>query len=211
MRFVYDMEDPGLNLHQRLVAGDVTASAELAELFLPIITDRLARIFPQLDDVHMVDTAVEDALLNYIERPTQYNPEKLGLENYLVMSAKWDLVNLLDLQKKDFLISLAEIVELMDIDMEQGIELIDPQDVDEIVSNRLSITWKNLKSLLPNPVDQRLLQLMMDGVRETIAYAEILGIRDLIIEEQKHIVKRNKDRIKKIIARYINPAELKNE
>jgi hypothetical protein len=211
MRFVYDMEDPGLNLHQRLVAGDVTASAELAELFLPIITDRLARIFPQLDDVHMVDTAVEDALLNYIERPTQYKPEKLGLESYLVMSAKWDLVNLLDLQKKDFLISLAEIVELMDIDMEQGIELIDPQDVEEIVSNRLSITWKNLKSLLPNPVDQRLLQLMMDGVRETDAYAEILGIRDLIIEEQKHIVKRNKDRIKKIIARHINPAELKNE
>jgi hypothetical protein len=208
MRFVYDMEDPGLNLHQRLVAGDVTASAELAELFLPIITDRLARIFPQLDDVHMVDTAVEDALLNYIERPTQYKPEKLGLESYLVMSAKWDLVNLLDLQKKDFLISLAEIVELMDIDMEQGIELIDPQDVEEIVSNRLSITWKNLKSLLPNPVDQRLLQLMMDGVRETDAYAEILGIRDLIIEEQKHIVKRNKDRIKKIIARHINPLEL---
>jgi len=83
-----EMDDPGLNLHQRLVAGDLTASAELAELFLPIITDRLARIFPQLDDVCMVDTAVEDALLNYIERPTQYKPEKLRLESYLVMSAK---------------------------------------------------------------------------------------------------------------------------
>ena len=52
---------------------------------------------------------------------------------------------------------------------------------------------------------------MMDGVRETDAYAEILGIGDLTIEEQKHIVKRNKDRIKKIISRHINPAELKNE
>ena len=205
------MDDPGLSLHQRLIAGDVTASAELAEFFLPIITDRLVRIFPQLDDVHMVDTAVEDALLNYIERPTQYKPEKLRLESYLVMSAKWDLVNLLDLQKKDYFISLAEIVELMDVGMEQGIELIDPQDVEEIVSNKLSLTWKNLQSLLPDPVDQRLLQLMMDGVRETDAYAEILGIGDLTIEEQKHIVKRNKDRIKKIITRHINPAELKNE
>jgi hypothetical protein len=143
MHSANEMEDPGLSLHQRLVAGDLTASAELAELYLPIVTDRLERIFPHVDDAHLVDTAVEDAILNYIERPSQYNPEKLKLESYLVMSAKWDLINLLASQKKDLLVNLAEIVELTDDDMEQGIELIDTQDVEEIVSNRLSLTWKN--------------------------------------------------------------------
>jgi hypothetical protein len=38
-----------------------------------------------------------------------------------------------------------------------------------------------------------------------------LGIGELIIEEQKQIVKRNKDRIQKILTRHINPAELKND
>lgn len=210
MHSAHEREDPGLSLHQRLVAGDLTASAELAELYLPIVTDRLERIFLHVDDAHLLDTAVEDAILNYIERPSQYNPEKLKLESYLVMSAKWDLINELASQKKDLLVNLAEIVELTDDDMEQGIELIDTQDVEEIVSNRLSLTWRKLQSLLPNPVDQEIILAMMEGIRETDVYAGILGIGESTIEEQKQIVKRNKDRIKKLITRNINPAELKN-
>ena len=104
MQSASDLEHLGICLHQRLIAGDLTVSAEIAELYLPIITSRLERVFPHLDDVHLVDTAAEDAILNYIARPTQYKPEKLGLEAYLVMSARWDLVNLINSQKKDFLI-----------------------------------------------------------------------------------------------------------
>lgn len=211
MYSAHEMEDPGFSLHQRLVAGDLTASAELAELYLPIVTDRLERIFPHIDDTHLLDTAVEDAILNYIERPSQYNPEKLKLESYLVMSAKWDLINVLVSQKKDILVNLAEIVELTDGDIEQGIELIDPQEVEEIVSNRLSLTWRKLQSFLPDPVDQEMILAMMEGTRETGLYAEILGIGELTIVEQRQIVKRNKDRIKKILTRHINPAELKND
>ncbi len=127
------------------------------------------------------------------------------------MSAKWDLINVLASQKKDILFNLAEIVELTDGDIEQGIELIDPQDVEEIVSNRLSLTWRKLQSFLPDPVDQEMILAMMEGTRETGLYAEILGIGELTIVEQRQIVKRNKDRIKKILTRNINPAELKND
>jgi hypothetical protein len=211
MHSAHEREDPGLSLHQRLVAGDLTASAELAELYLPILTDRLERIFPHVDDAHSLDTAVEDAILNYIEKPSQYNPEKLKLESYLVMSAKWDLINILASQKKDFFVNLAEIVELIDDEMEHGIELIDPQDVEEIVLNRLSLTWKKIQSLLPDLVDQEITLALMEGIRKTEVYAEILNIGELTIEEQRKIVKRNKDRIKKILTRHINPAELKND
>jgi hypothetical protein len=101
-----ELKDPGFSLHHRLIAGDLTASAEIAELYLPIVTDRLVRIFPHVDDAHLLDTAVEDAILNYIEKPSQYNTEKLKLESYMVMSAKWDLINLLALQKTDSLVNL---------------------------------------------------------------------------------------------------------
>lgn len=206
-----ELEDPSFSLHHRLTAGDLTASAEIAELYLPIVTDRLVRIFPHVDDAHLLDTAVEDAILNYIEKPSQYNTEKLKLESYLVMSAKWDLINLLASQKTDSLVNLAEIVELLDDDLEQGIELIDSQDVEEIVSNRLSLTWKKLQSFLPDLVDQEMTLAMMEGIRETEVYAEILGVGELSVEEQRQIVKRNKDRIKKVLTRHINPAELKND
>ncbi len=199
-------------LHQRLLEGDLTVSAEIADTFLPRVTRRLERIFPQLDDARMVDNAAEDAILNYLQRPAQYKPEKLNLESYLVMSARWDLINSLKKERKEKevgLVSLAELVELGDDEAEQGVELHDHQDVEEIIFNRLSSTWENLQSLLPNEVDQQILFLMMDGVRETTAYAEILGIEDRAIDEQERVVKQHKDRIKKTITRHIDPAELK--
>jgi len=41
----------------------------------------------------------------------------------------------------------------------------------------------------------------MDQVRETRAYAKVLGIENKDDAEQRQIVKRNKDRIKKRIQR----------
>jgi RNA polymerase sigma-70 factor (ECF subfamily) len=204
-----DTKEQGYQLHKRLIAGEITAPAEVAEFLLPIVTNRLSRVFPYLDDAHLVDTAVEDAILNYIEKPNKYQPERLSLESYMVMSAKRDLLNLLSQKKSDIQVSLAEIVELGGTETEQGVELSNSQDVEEIILNRLSPTWKNLCALLPNPVDQQLLLMMMGGVRDTNVYGEILSIADLTIEEQEKIVKRHKDRIKKKILRHINPVELK--
>jgi hypothetical protein len=50
---------------------------------------------------------------------------------------------------------------------------------------------------------------MMDGIRETDIYAEVLGITALSEHEQFLLVKRNKDRIKKKLLRHIDPSDLK--
>ena len=61
-----------------------------------------------------------------------------------------------------------------------------------------------------DPTDRDLLWLMLEGTRETSIFSEALGITDLTEDEQKEIVKRNKDRIKKRIIRHIEPKDLKN-
>ena len=207
-----DLATFGNSLHQRLIAGDVTATAEIAELFFPLVIHRLRRRYPELDDPHLPDIATEEAILGYFARPEQYSPDKLSLYAYLCMSAKGDLLNLLKQRKVDAdQLSLAEIVELDDSDTEYGVEIEADFDVLELVSNRISPIWQRLHDLLPNPVDQELVLLMMEGVRETSAYAQVLGISDHSVEEQTLAVKRHKDRLKKTLQRGIQLSELKEQ
>lgn len=205
-----DVAQLGSRLHQRLLAGDVTTFAEIAEFALPILTERLSKKFPNLDDPHLVDMAVVDALMSYQGHPTQYNSSKLRLEQYLYMSARGDLLNLLKKQNKDIaLVPLVEIVELEEPGSEYGVEVKDDVNIENEVTEKLSPTWRNICALLPDPIDQEMVQLMMDGTRETDIYAEVLGITALPADEQFSTVKRNKDRIKKILLRHIIPLDLK--
>jgi hypothetical protein len=196
-------------LHQRLVDGDVTATAEIAEVFMPLITARLKRRYRDLDDLHLVDTAVEDALLSYFDRPQQYDPAKLHLLGYLRMSANGDLLNLLEQRKRDSRqLGLAEVVELDSLDTEHGVEIQGELDLETLVLNRNSPIWQRLSELLPDSIDQEIVLLMMDGVRETNVYADVLSISDYPTEEQAIIVKRHKDRVKKKLQRNLELSEL---
>lgn len=199
----------GNALHQRLVNGDVTASAEIAEMFLPSMVTHLKVNYPELKDLHLIDTAAEDAIINYLNRPRQYNPDKANLLTYLCISARGDLLNLLQKAKKhsDHL-QLAEDVEFDEVDSEYKVVIRDGTDLEEQVFARLSPVWGWLKEFLPDPVDRQMVELIMDGVRETSAYADTLGVSHLDADEQVSIVKRHKDRLKKMLQRHINRSEL---
>jgi hypothetical protein len=73
---------------------------------------------------------------------------------------------------------------------------------------RASPVWRRISDLLPDPTDQEIVLLMMEGIRETSAYADVLGISDYSVEEQAAIVKRHKDRLKKKLERHIKRSEL---
>jgi hypothetical protein len=203
------LEEAGKALHQRLLNGDVTAPAEIAELFMPVIIGKLHRGYPALDDPHLVDTAVEDALMNYFARPEQYDPAKLSLAGYLRMSANGDLLNLLKRAKKiQKQQSLSEYVELEDGSVEHGVKVQDDFDLEALVLAHHSPVWQMLSDLLPDPVDQEIVLMMMECVRETSAYASVLGISDCSPKEQAQVVKRHKDRIKRKLQRNIKRSEV---
>src|SRR5688500_14589281 len=94
-------EQLGYTLHQLLLEGDVTAPARITEVFMPLVIDRLRRRYPYLSDPDLIDTAVEDTLINYFNRPEQYDPAKASLAGYLRMAANGDLLNLLKRPRKE--------------------------------------------------------------------------------------------------------------
>lgn len=199
-------------LHNRLISGDVIVSAELAEFFMPLMIGRLNRGFQNIDDPHLIETSVVDALMDYLTRPNQYDPNRGNLFSYLILKAKSDLLNYLRQNKKDqSFLNLAEIVELEEDSSVYGVELIDDIDIETIVIDKLSPIWNRLLTIIPDEKDQEIVKLMMNCVRETEIYAEVIGIQNLPDEDQFRIVKQNKDRLKKVILRHIRVEELKNE
>ncbi|MGH9822144.1 MAG: hypothetical protein ACREDR_02635 [Blastocatellia bacterium] len=188
-----ELDEAGLLLHERLLAGDELATAEIAEHFLPQLTHRLAAMFPTLKDPHLLTTAAEDALLSYFSRPTQFDPAKIGLFAYLRMAARGDLLNSLRTPK---------IVELTTLDSEHVLEgLKDSTDLEDAMIKGDSPLLREVNELIKSPVDRDFFALMADGVRETADYAELLGISDLPAAEQAAVVKRHKDRLKKSLQR----------
>jgi DNA-directed RNA polymerase specialized sigma24 family protein len=205
-----DPTELGKSLHARLLAGDVTASAEIAEQFFPRVLDLLRKRYPRLDDPHLVDTAVADTFLSYLTRPAQYDPAQLPLLSYLRMSADRDVRNLLKKPLNQVhLVSLDQVVELEDSSAEY--QLADDFDLEHTVIVYTAPIWQRLAELLPNPMDQELLLLMLEKVRSTEVYATLLEISDRPAAEQAAIVKRHKDRVIKVVQRGIKLSELKDD
>jgi len=201
--------EPGLHLHQRLLAGDVTASAEIAEAYLPPLVAHLQTHNPGVDDPHLPATAAIDALQNYLQRPEQYNPEKGSLEAYLRMAASGDLKNALSKQARERQNEGGErIVELDAPGAEYQVEANAGPSVEEQVEIRASPVWRRIREWVPDPVDQQIVQLMVEKVRKTSAFARVLGITHLSPEEQAEIVKRHKDRLKKRLQRHMRLEEM---
>jgi 3-dehydroquinate synthase class II len=63
------------------------------------------------------------------------------------------------------------------------------------------ILTTELKKHFDSERDIEMANLILSKERDTSAYAEILGISHLQFEEQQQEVKRNKDRIKKVLDR----------
>ena len=204
-----DLGLKGTTLHQRLLEGDVTAPAEIAEIFLPLVADELQKWNPTLHDPHLVDIAADDALLNYLQRPSQYNPADLPLDRYLMMSARGDLLNLLRQQPQPGFSKRTQFVELDAPEREYTIEVEDTSlSVEEQAVMLTSPVWPLLERLLPNVVDREIALLMLENVRDTDSYAHTLGISHLSQDRRKAEVKRHKDRIKKTLQRHIDRSEL---
>lgn len=204
-----DLSLQGTILHQRLLEGDVTAPAEIAEIFLPLVADELQKWNPTLHDPHLVDMAADDALLNYLQRPSQYNPADLPLDRYLMMSARGDLLNLLRQQPQPGFSKRTQFVELDAPEREYKIEVEDTSlSVEEQAVMLTSPVWPLLERLLPNVVDREIALLMLENVRDTDSYAHTLGISHLSQDKREAEVKRNKDRIKKTLQRHIDRSEL---
>jgi DNA-directed RNA polymerase specialized sigma24 family protein len=197
-----NLKQEGKRLHQSLLGGSRTATVEIAELFLQPLIKRLRGEFRQLKDPDLIDMVVADALVNYFEHPEKFKPARSSLFTYLHIRARTYLLNSLrqGASKKNVVeLDQAETVYQMTNEDEPGAE-------SSLISNTYQAEiMQQVQKYITDPTDLCVVALMTQGVRDTIEYAKVLGIKDHPFAEQKKTVKRHKDRIKKIIERKIKP------
>jgi hypothetical protein len=190
-------------LHQRLLAGDVTAPRELAERLVPLVRRRLWRLERTVPDPAMVRSAIGLVIATYLRHPERFDPGRGGLVGYLTMEARGDVLNELDAlsRRQNHERPADNLVELerpgRDSTVEdEALERVDPVDVPPDV---VRAALQALSEL--DEVDRRLLQMMADGVRSTAAYAAVLELSHLPVELQRKAVKQHKDRLGKRLER----------
>ena len=209
MAYDESLDNLAASLHQRLGKGDEVASSALAELFLPVLTKGLGRKYSNLRDASLVNTACVDALMNYLEAPERYTPERGKLFTFLWKSAEGDLLNLLAKERRRAVHELSEqVVEFRLANREVSTEPTMPPDVQLESVAETSPSVRRAMSLLNSAEDRECLELMMSGVRATEEFAKVLTISHLPSSEQAAIVKRSKDRIKKAIQRGLKPEQI---
>jgi DNA-directed RNA polymerase specialized sigma24 family protein len=192
-----DLRELGITLHIRLLnKTDNRVTAELSEVFLPLLISDLRRKFPNLRDPHLVQTVATDTLITYFEHPERFDPAKSPLIGYLYMDAYGNLRNIL-MQQQIFVELHPHVPEHEVIAAIAG---DDPEQ--ELIEKSSPLVQRTIEHLTDSR-DRELVLMMMDGVRETSAYAEVLGIQDRPIGDQVRAVKQHKDRLKKALRRKV--------
>lgn len=189
-----NLKQIGESLHRKLLNDtSLSVTSKIAEIFLPALTKSLTRAYYNLGDHHLIETAIEDALLAYFDHPQQFNPSRASLFTFLRMRANSYLLN--DLGKN-------KVVEVTDAEPVYNMEALEDDALSVLVEHEAqSEIQQKLQRIIPDPTDFQLLSLMLEGVRETSAYASVLGITNYEIAEQTKLVKQHKDRIKKTVQR----------
>lgn len=181
-------------LHARLLAGDLTASAEVAALYLPGLVEALSRKYPEVvvRDEAMVRDAATDALLDYVASPASFDPERRTLRGYLFMAAKGDLLNALaKARREQGREKSVGPVELRQSARNTGVET--PKAERELQHQELRA---RLNELVPDPMEQQVLELMLERERDTMAYAIVMGIVEMDGDARQDEVKRMKDKLR---------------
>jgi RNA polymerase sigma-70 factor (ECF subfamily) len=190
--------------HQRLLQKDPVAFAEICEGALPHLISFLDRQFPQ-HEAHLREMVAIDCLMAYQRKPKTFDPKKLSLFAYLRMASRRDMLNAIDKERR-------RGRRLYDIDdphvRVQLPEQDEPSrefDLTGWLAQRTDYSLQEILEKLSSELsvtDKQVLLLMLDNVRETQPYAEMMGITHLAVAEQRRVVKRAKDRVVKRLQRF---------
>ena len=165
--------------HQRLCArDDPIAFAELAEcLYDALVQDVRKRAGYQADPV-LVEEAVGEALLDYHDKPERYDPGRMSLHGYLVMSAYRDFQNAWAREHR----VQARQVSVFDPAFRENEPLGSLKSLD----GRLQAEemWAIIDESFPDPIERGIVELIINHVRSPEAYIQLLHLGDLPGDEQ---------------------------
>jgi RNA polymerase sigma-70 factor (ECF subfamily) len=180
-----------LALHQRVVAGDPVASADVFQAFMDPITEALCRDLQcSEDDAH--DSGI-DAVLEYVEQPTRFSSGKGRLSTYLMDIAKKRAIDRIrsssSRQRRDE--GYAAVVEL---------QAANPKETMEVAIEAKEL-WLKVEAAVPDERDRQAIGLILSGERSADAFAEVIGVTAASPLEVRRLVKQQRDRLVKVLER----------
>ncbi|HLG40901.1 MAG TPA: hypothetical protein VI461_14575 [Chitinophagaceae bacterium] len=196
--------DNGKELHQLILKQDDIALSKLFDLYSESIARKLKGWYRKVAkmDVALIYEAVSEAFLGYFHNPLTFNPNISSLHRFLEVAAERDLKNILVRENKHMEAQKApNDVELHELFWNSISTDIKKPDEKLVFSEAMELVEKELATYFETETDIRLAKLVIAGERETEIYSAVLEIEELDIEEQRAEVKRNKDRIKKVLKR----------
>lgn len=190
-------------IHSLVLKQDDLAFARFCDEFYEPVYKKVKafnRGINSFDETLIMDV-VTDTFLNYFKNPTRYNPEKQGLERFLIMDAEGDLLNVWEKIKQKNK-KIEKPVELDEKNRNSELEDDGLTPYEQLVNKEdRALLEKKLTAFLKSDKDVQIAQLLLAGERQSLEYAKILGIETLDPETQRREVKRHKDRIDKVIQR----------
>jgi RNA polymerase sigma-70 factor (ECF subfamily) len=194
--------EEGLGFHVRLCSADATATADVCRAYLAPLLAWLATTFPRFEDA-LQATAAGDALMDYVQHPRRYDPERLDLGAYLRMAARGDLRNARCREQRH----QGRRVPFSVVELDEDTGNISGREEDPALAAERREEAERGQALLRSvreqltEGDRRVLDLMLQGERSTAVHAEALGLTALPVAEQEREVKRAKDRVTKRLQR----------
>lgn len=186
-----------LRLHRLLLERDPVAPADFAAAFLQPLIAWLQITHSRIDPM-LCEEAVGEAILAFLNKPSQYDPQRLGVEAFLRMAAQRDLRNLLRKERRhqqnrrDWNVVEEASADGKYLGRDEDPSL--PLQIEEAKQQQAlaDAVWNQLTE-----VEQRFWEQMQQGEWRNSVFAVILGVTHLPVHQQRREVKRVKDRLKK--------------
>ena len=190
------------SIHADMLAGEPTADRALVNACVKPLYAILKRSYSLLPP-EVVRDAAHDALIALIRQPEQYDSERGTLLNYLVRIGKNKLADQVRAcRRRSGETAVGGVVELAAAEenaysgegstaweLPAGTDLASPE-VEAL-----------LRTILPDPRDRLVWELICDGRTAVAELAVVLGISHLSVEEQRRQVKQHRDRVQKRVQR----------
>lgn len=196
--------DKEREIHTLILSKDELAFAKFCDAYYELIFNKVEafnRLIANEDETLIADI-VTDVFLNYFKNPERYDPEKQTLEKFLVMDAEGDLKNAWAKRKRQN----KKFAKSVELDNENGNSIINDNELftpyDNLIHKEAAEELDNkLKELFKDETDIIIAHLMLSGERSSAEYARVLRIEHLDKDNQRLEVKKQKDRIDKVIQR----------
>lgn len=193
------LQQQALEIHQRLLSGDPTASLDAAELLLDPLVNRLRGKWPGHSYIEACHDGATEVIVVYLAAPDRYDPTRSALLTWLTMQAHGDLLNDYKSPQKKF--ERNWIVESALSGDAPGAETAarlgdQVPSFDVVPSLDVSAVLAAVRDAFPDERDRRLIWLMcIDDVHSTDDAAAVLDLMEVPADERPAAVKRHKDRV----------------